>query len=465
MPDTGRGPARPARPARQMVRPGDVSVVVWAVLLSLLAIIGSDLLWVVALGDVVRETGAVPVGVPFATAPQVDWHSPVVVAELLLSLVNSVGPWALTAFHLLLVAATLAVTVVEARRLGAGEPMVALVVSLVVIGCSTAFVVARLPSLSLVPFTLLVALLRRQDAGDGGARRLWWVVALLVMWGNLHGGVLVGVAVLGVHLVTSRGAGSVGRRLAVGGASLVALFATSAGLHTPAYYVGVLGNEAAAQHTDLWARPDLGSPLDVAMLACAAVLLMLFARRRPPTWEWIVAVGLAVGTVLGARNGVWLILFLAPRAAASLPADSVATGSAPRRTTRAVVAVGIALGLLGSGLVLARRGDAVHAPGADVVAQVHRVAAGRPVLASEPLAETLAQAGVRVWACNPIDAFPTTVQADFLDFLHGGPPPASADVDVVVVAEDDAPATSAAGWREVGRAGGYVLFDGRPVGR
>ena len=100
-----------------------------------------------------------------------------------------------------------------------------------------------------------------------------------------------------------------------------------------------------------------------------------------------------------------------------------------------------------------------HQPGNDWMA-AEAVAEGRPVLADEPLAETLAQAGLTVWAANPIDAFPREVQAQFLDFLHDGPMPAGAsDVDVVVVQDDLLPGLLAGGgWVDSARTGGYVVL-------
>ncbi len=79
-------------------------VVLWVLAAAALTVLGADLLWVVALGDTVRATGAVPEGIPFAAAPQVDWPNPIVLAELLLSAVHALGGWGLAAFHLLLVA-------------------------------------------------------------------------------------------------------------------------------------------------------------------------------------------------------------------------------------------------------------------------------------------------------------------------------------------------------------------------
>src|SRR6478735_9594948 len=67
----------------------ELSVALWTALLAGLTILGSDLMWVVAMGDVIRDTGAVPHGIPFASAPQADWHNPIAVGQVLLSLVHA----------------------------------------------------------------------------------------------------------------------------------------------------------------------------------------------------------------------------------------------------------------------------------------------------------------------------------------------------------------------------------------
>lgn len=444
----------PAVRPRLGVPVASLAVAAWVVALSFFVLLGSDLLWVVALGDTVRATGSVPDGIPFASAPQEGWHNPIVLAELLLSVVAGVGTPALAGLQLVLVAATLLVVLADGRRAGGSEVRGALVATLVVVGAAAAFAVTRLPSLSLVPFALAVALMRRQH--EHPDRGLWWLVPLFVLWGNLHGAVLVGLAVLGVFLVLSPGGGPWRRRVGVGAGSALALLLTSAGLGTPAYYVQALANEAAARGTDLWARPNVGHPLDVAMLVAAALLLALAARARMSVWEWVATAGLAVGTASAARNGVWLLLFLA--AAAMRP--RVATGrgsSAGRPSLVPVVALAAAAGV--SGVVLAGRGPSVGAPGQSAVGAVREVAAGRPVLAVEPFAETLAREGVRVWAANPIDAFPRDVQSDLLDFLHDGTVPAGADIGVVVVEQDATAPVVAAGWRVVREVGGYAVLE------
>ncbi len=437
----------------------ELSVALWTALLAGLLVLGSDLLWAVALGDVIRHTGTVPHGIPFASAPQANWHNPVAVAQVLLSLVHAAGPAALAALHLVVVAATLSVVVAESRRLGGGDVRTTAVVALVVVGCAAAFGVVRFPDLSLLPFVLTVALLRRQDAAPSHA--IWWLVPLFALWGNLHGGVLVGVAVLAVFLVASRGGGTPARRALVGAAAVLSLLATSAGLGTPAYYLGVLSNEAAARGSDLWAAPNLGNALDLAMLAAAAVLLLMCVRRGLPLWEWLATAGLLVATVVTARNGVWLILFVAPAAAGQRSTGAVTGPLVPRpRWWWPVVAAGAAVSLLACFWQLDRRAEQVGPPGSSVVATVRAVAGARPVLADEPLAETLAQAGLTVWAANPIDAFPREVQAQFLDFLGDGRVPSAASgIDVAVVHEDLLPEVLAGGgWVETARDGGYVVL-------
>ena len=454
--------SEPATVVRRFPLP-ELSVGVWVVLLSFLTILGADLLWAVAIGDAARHAWAVPDGIPFASAPQVDWHNPIVLAQLLLSTVHATGPWGLAALHLFIVGLTLTVLVVESRRLGGGDLRTAFVVALVVVGCSSPFVVTRLPDLSLVPFVAAVAVMRRRHEQPG--RGVWWLVPLFALWGNLHGGVLVGMAVLWVFLMFSSGAGRPLERVALGAACLLSLLVTSAGISTPVYYIGVLTNEAAARRSDLWAAPDLSHPLDLAMVLAVTLLLLLCLRQGLPPWEWAVTAGLALGTFMAARNGVWLVLFLAPAAAAqrrSGRATPATSAERPPWWVPVVVVTGVAAVVV-TGLSLSRRGDELGPAGAAVVQEVQSVAAGRPVLADEPVAETLAQAGVTVWAANPIDAFPRSVQASFLDFLEKGRVPLSADVDVIVVAEDKRDDVLAqGGWAEAAHVSGYAILTRSP---
>src|SRR5579875_3877277 len=173
------------------------------VLLSAVTTQGADLLWGVAMGDRIREGPGIPHAVPFAAAPSGDWANPMALGEVVLSVVHRLGPSALVVLHLTLVAATLALLVAHSVGTHHREARASLALTLTVIGGAATLAIARMPSLSLLPYAALVVLLLRN--ADRPARQLWLAVPLLGVWGNLHGGVLVGCALLALHLVCCEG--------------------------------------------------------------------------------------------------------------------------------------------------------------------------------------------------------------------------------------------------------------------
>ncbi len=437
----------------------------WLVAIGAFVIVGADCLWAVALGDRVRASGDLTPPLDFAAAPVAHgWESPLALGEVILSFAHSAGSRGLVGLQLLVVGVVLSVTAAGARRVGGSAVRTALLVSLVVVGGLPALVVTRLPLFSLLLFPILAAHLRRQYAHPSAG--IWWAVGLLTLWANLHGGVLVGAALVLVHLAFGRLRVRPLESVGVAVASLVALCATPAGLSTIGYYLGVFGNEAAQRGSDLWARPDPRHPLDALMIVSALGLLVLLARRRPPLWELVVLVGLVGGTALAARNGIWLLLFAAPAAGRPVTDERERRSSyaAARRRWRPSplpVVTGVVTAGLCVGLVSTR--DSAAVPGASLVPKIRALAAGRTVLATEPVAETLAQGGVRVWACNPIDAFTHPVQAAYLDFLGDGTiGPVVTGVGLVVAPTGSAVAEGLAdnpSWHKVSVVAGYEVYE------
>jgi hypothetical protein len=405
-----------------------------AAVLALFVRVGADCYWVVALGDYVIEQGHVPRGLPFAAAPTEDWPNVVVLAEVILSLIHRLGPLALPFTQLAVDVVTLYLVAVGARRLGASDRGSAIVVLAVALGSLSSLVIVRLQIFSLVPFALLLLLLRSEAIRP--SRRIWALPLLVAVWTNLHGAVLLGVAVAGAYLLFSRLRIRPRETVAVGVATLVAVLATPVGWRTVAYYQGVLDNEAARRSEGLWAAPSLSNPFDV-ILGLAALLLLGFAlRRRLPMWEYVVLLGLVVGTVMAARHGLWLLM------AASAPAAVALSSRADRSESplmelrlKDMAPLLLAVGL--GGVVLMPRGDSVLPADPDVVEAVVSAAGDRVVLAPEPLAESLALGGGVVWVADPVDAFDHDDQVAYLDFIagEGRAADAVAEVDLVVVEE------------------------------
>jgi len=259
---------------------------------------------------------------------------------------------------------------------------------------------------------------------------------LLALWSNLHGGALVGYALLAAYLVVAR------RRLAPAGlvAGAVALCATPALWRTPEYYWGVAQNEAARRGVALWAPLGSGS-FDLLLVVSILLLLALAAvpaRRAWRHWEVLAVIGLMAATVHAARLGVYLAFVLAYPAARAVELGRV-------RTVPLLVPVILA------GVVLAGLVRTPYDAGSRRLAQ-EAAMSGKPVLADGVLAEQVELSGGKIWVADPLDAFRRSDQALYLDWLAGN--------------ADGAAAVSHAGLVLVRRhsaAGNAALHDARLV--
>jgi len=394
-------------------------------LAGLLSVVGADSRWLAALGAAIVRAGRIPHGVPFAVVPTAHWPNVPVLAELLFHAFLDVGPRGLLVAQLAAVAIALSLIAADARVLGARDGQAAVTVLIAAVAALPALAIVRFQLFSLALFPLLMLLLRAETRRP--SRRIWLAPPLLALWANLHGAVLVGLALVLVYLAVFRLLRAPLDALAVGAAACVACCLTPALWRTPLYFRGVLENEAARRGHGLWAPLSLHAPFDVVLAAGAIVLLVLALRAGTSRWELVAFAILLLGTVHASRSGAWLVLALAPRAARGLPYS----GSDSRRVALAFVMVGVAAALFS-----VDRGPGSSGASAALVARTVAAAHGTPVLAEDVLAEQVALAGGRIWIGNPLDAFRRSDQSTYLDWLDGSPngDAALAHVDVVLVA-------------------------------
>ena len=385
-----------------------VGVIVAVAALS--ARVGADAQWLAALGHVIVQRHSIPTGIPFAAAPTSHWHNAIVLAELIFNgLEQALGDRGLMLAQLLAVGVAFVVLGRDARASGADPPGISGALLLAAIGALSSLAIVRVQLFSLVLFPVVVALLRAEARRP--ARRIWLVVPLLALWSNLHGTVLLGLAVVLAYLVCSRLRRDPLVAVGVGVASILALCLTPALAGTVAYYHGLLTNVAADRGQGMWAALSLTSPLDLLLIAAALTLAVSVARARPQLWEWAVLVALGALTIQASRNGVWLLFFLAPLAARTIK---------PTRTWHTLLAPVAVASLAVIAFAVVRgptRDDAAPALLSRAIALAH----GSPVLAEDQFAEQIALAGGRVWASDPIDAFSRRDQAIYLDWLQGSP--------------------------------------------
>jgi hypothetical protein len=376
---------------------------------ALFATIGADSRWLVALGHVITTRGQVPSGIPFAAAPSGHWTNSLVLAELVFyGLDHALGDRGLMLAQLLAVGVALVALARDARAEGSDGTGTSRALLLATVGLLPALVIVRMQLFSLALFPVLCALLRADARRPSG--RIWLVVPLLALWANLHGAVLLGVAVVLAYLGLSRFRRKRGVTCAVAAASCAALLLTPALLGTIGYYHGLLTNVAAEQGTGQWGPLSLTAPFDLVTIAVAGVLGVAARRAAPPAWELVVGFALAALTLHASRNGVWLLLFLVPPAACGF--------AHPARAWAALVpAAGLAAACL-LGYAIAR-GPVPGGASPSLLARAIALAHGSPVLASDGIDEQVAADGGRIWAGNPIDAFSRADQTEYLDFVNG----------------------------------------------
>jgi len=382
---------------------------------ALLGSIGADARWLAALGRTILERGSIPAGVPYAAAPSVDWVNVPVLGELVFHALQVVGgDRGFLVAQLIAVTAALTLLALGMRALGASDAASAAVLMLVFFAAVPSFLIVRAQLFSLVLFCAALLLLRAESRRP--SRRVWLLVPLIVLWANLHGGVLVGLAIAAAYLVLERA-----RREPVVAASVLvaccaALFLTPALLDSGHYYLGVLRSEAAQRGEGLWAPLSIGKPFDVLFIVLAIPLLVFAFRSASRVWELACIAAFAGLTVHAGRNSVWLLCFIAAPAAHGFGKRYLRDFSVSPRTLVLCAWVPAAFLVLG---VL--QTPQQYGAGERVRSEAARLAAGKPILADGIDAEQLALDGRRVWIANPLDAFSRRDQRLYLDWLDANP--------------------------------------------
>ena len=377
------------------------------------AAVGADARWLAALGGAIVHAGRIPSSVPYAAAPSHDWVNVPVLGELVFHwLVAAGGDRALVIAQAVGVGATLALLLRDMRAGGASDSARALVLSVLPFAALPALFVVRAQLLSLPLFAFTALLLRSESRAP--SRRIWLLVPLVALWSNLHGGVLIGLAVATAYVVAERVRRDRATSLVLLAAAWGAVFVTPALARTGDYYLGVFHGEAAASGYGLWAPLSLRNPLDLLFVALAAPLVWLAWRSRPRAWELLTLALLMLASVHVSRNSVWLALFVAVPAARGLRVPDVTR----RQRTLLLGAWVVPLVLLVAGLV---RTPPQQVAGPALRADAARLAGSRPILADGEDAEQLALDGRRVWITNPIDAFPRGDQRAYIEWLQGHP--------------------------------------------
>lgn len=216
--------------------------------------------------------------------------------------------------HVLLVAATFAAMVLLARRSGADPRSIALVsvVALLPLALTTAQL--RTQTFAYPLFAAVIVLLARP--GPTTWRRLLALLAIIVLWANLHGSVVLAAMLVSLRgcceLVAGFRSGKGPKQLAWLVALLPwpALLATPYLLSTGHYYRETIFNPTLSAYLWQW-KPTTLSPLSLPLFVLALGFLWLIGKAAPAymLFEKLAGLVLVALALLAVRNWTWLALF------------------------------------------------------------------------------------------------------------------------------------------------------------
>ena len=288
-------------------------------------------------GRYVAEHGIPQRNVLTAMAHGKPWIDQQWLAQLIYYRVWQLGGYAaVTILSIALVSAGLAVLGALMLRRGVA-PLSMCAWSLAALAVSYGYATPRAQSFGYL-FVPLVLLLVLNDHDRRWPRALTWLsIPLLVVWANVHGSVLLGAGLVGLH-ATCRAVAALRRRdfpslaayLLLGACAAASVFCTPYGLQIVHYYRSLIGNpELSAAGTE-WTPPNPASAdawaFFAVVIAVALAVIVAWRRGARPQAEVAIFGAVTLGVALLAfRNTPWFGF-----AGCLLAADVLAGRSAPR---------------------------------------------------------------------------------------------------------------------------------------
>ncbi len=293
----------------------------------------------------------------FVITHGVHWYDQQWLAQLALYGLNQVG--GLGAYGLVYVALTVAgfgLAIGAARVLGASERHVLWLLPLVGFLYFAGSSNVRTQGFAYPLFSGVLWLLARETTRRRD-RLVYLVFPLLILWGNLHGSVTLGVGlamICGAVLLVEdlRGEGWRTPRAHVRARSVLLLLASPVCLLINPYGLGIINyyhetvfNPGFGKVISEWQPITASIPLAIPFFVLAFVAVWLMGRcgRRMPAFDQFALIVLAAAALFALRNIVWFglgAMILLPR---TLTALFPTTGSAPRRATINLSLVALAL--------------------------------------------------------------------------------------------------------------------------
>jgi MFS family permease len=226
-----------------------------------------------------------------------------------------VGAYALVVVaYVALAAAALTMAIAAARNIGGTERHIVWVLPLATLFYIATAVTIRTQGFG-YPLFVAVLWLLASEVRSPTRRRVYLVFPLLIVWGNLHGSVTMGVGIAVVfglsllfHEVRSTGIrGFTDRGIVFAIGAPLCLLATPYGISIASYYHSTLLNSQFSKLVTEWRPVTSVMALAIPFLLLVGTTIWLLGRsgRRTPAFDHAVLLMLALGGILAVRNITW----------------------------------------------------------------------------------------------------------------------------------------------------------------
>ena len=160
--------------------------------------------WHLRTGQIILTSHAIPRTDPFSISTGVrSWYAWEWLADVLMGAAfNRAGLYGVSVLAAVVIASTFAMLFTMLRRRGTGSFLTVFFV-LLAFAASTIHMFAR-PHVASWLLTLFCIRILESAREDGNCRPLYWLPGLIALWVNLHGGFLLGLAILTIYWLEAK---------------------------------------------------------------------------------------------------------------------------------------------------------------------------------------------------------------------------------------------------------------------
>lgn len=289
-------------------------LMVFALAVRQSAYIDPDLWWHLQAGQDIVESQTIPRVDPYSfTKAGSEWVAHEWLSEVVMYLIYRASGWGGLLF---VFSALITITLYLIYRRCDGQPYVAALAILLAAASSSPLFGIRPQMITFLLAAIFIGLLNRY-ASDGQSRRLWWMIPLMFLWVNLHAGYALGLALIGLYLVSLMldRKWHLAPRL-----GLILIIATAVvplnpnGFRMFSYPFETLTSPSMAAYIEEWASPDFHK---IMFLPLALLLFMLLgalalSARRAAASELFLLLVTGFGALRSARHIPIFAIIAAP---------------------------------------------------------------------------------------------------------------------------------------------------------